>query len=136
MGGKGGSPYLKLFGGGTRVNVDGLPSGSQSGTGPVGALAVGGGYVCPNGFYLGGEVFAAWTQLLPALAGSSWVISLLNSVLSQEDQVSSVEILNPYNLQNFKEEKLSILDIKARGQTGHYYNIEIQVTDAKNYEKR
>ena len=64
------------------------------------------------------------------------LISLLNAVLSQEDQVSSVEILNPYNLQNFKEEKLSILDIKARGQTGHYYNIEVQVTDAKDYEKR
>ena len=61
---KGGRPYyLKLFGGGTRVNVDGLPSGSQNGTGPVGALAVGGGYVCPNGFYLGGEVFAAWNSL-------------------------------------------------------------------------
>ena len=58
-----GRPYLKLVGGGIRVNVDGLPSGSQNGTGPVGALAVGGGTICPNGLYLGGEVFAAWNKL-------------------------------------------------------------------------
>ena len=58
-----GSPYLKLFGGGTRVNVDGLPSGNQNGTGPAGALAVGVGTVCPNGLYLGGEVFAAWNKI-------------------------------------------------------------------------
>ena len=64
------------------------------------------------------------------------MISLLNSILSQEDQVSSIEILNPYNLQNFKDEKLSILDIKAKGQTGHYYNIEVQVADSKDYEKK
>ena len=29
----------------------------------MGALAVGGGYVCPNGLYLGGEIFAAWNKL-------------------------------------------------------------------------
>ena len=64
------------------------------------------------------------------------LISLLNSILSKEDQISSVEILNPYNLQGHRKEKLSILDIKARGETGHYYNIEIQVTDANDYQKK
>ena len=64
------------------------------------------------------------------------LISLLNSILSKEDQISSVEILNPYNLQSHSKDKLSILDIKARGETGHYYNIEIQITDANDYQQK
>ena len=43
------------------------------------------------------------------------LISLINSVVSEEDQVRDVTILNPHNAQNFKGDKLSILDVKAEG---------------------
>ena len=57
------SPYIKLSGGVTQATVDGLPSGKQNGSGPIGSLAVGTGYVFSNGMYLGGEAFAGWTRL-------------------------------------------------------------------------
>lgn len=64
------------------------------------------------------------------------LISLINSIVSAEDQVLDVTLLNPYNLTRFKEEKLSILDIKAQGACGKKFNIEIQVTDEADYDKR
>ncbi|MCB1073874.1 MAG: Rpn family recombination-promoting nuclease/putative transposase, partial [Chlamydiia bacterium] len=45
-------------------------------------------------------------------------------------------LLNPYNQKNFKNDKLSILDIKAEGSDGKKFNIEIQITDEADYDKR
>ena len=64
------------------------------------------------------------------------LISLINSIVSEADQVSDVTLLNPYNIQNFKADKLSILDIKAKGADGKKFNIEIQITDEADYDKR
>lgn len=64
------------------------------------------------------------------------LISLINSIVGLEDQVADVTILNPYNPQNFKTDKLSILDIKAKGIDGKRFNIEIQITDEADYDKR
>jgi predicted transposase/invertase (TIGR01784 family) len=50
--------------------------------------------------------------------------------------VKSVTLLNPYNLQSFKKDKLSILDIKAEGEDGKRFNIEIQISDEADYDKR
>jgi predicted transposase/invertase (TIGR01784 family) len=65
------------------------------------------------------------------------LISLLNSIVSEEDQVEDVELLNPYNPRNFAQDKLSILDVKAkRKKDGARYSIEIQVSDEADYDKR
>jgi len=64
------------------------------------------------------------------------LISLINSIVGEEDQVVDVTLLNPYNQKNFKNDKLSILDIKAEGSTGKKFNIEIQITDEADYDKR
>ena len=64
------------------------------------------------------------------------LISLINSIVSEEDQVADVVILNPYNLPNSTDEKLSILDIKTKSVRGELYNIEMQVKDVKDYSKR
>ncbi|XVN44637.1 MAG: Rpn family recombination-promoting nuclease/putative transposase [Rickettsia hoogstraalii] len=45
-------------------------------------------------------------------------------------------MLNPYNPKNFWTDKLSILDIKAKSESGKIFNIEIQVTDEADYDKR
>ena len=37
-------------------------------------------------------------------------ISLINSIVSESDQVKEITLLNPYNPQHFYEDKLSILD--------------------------
>ena len=64
------------------------------------------------------------------------LVSLINSIVGKDDQVSDVILLNPYNSQNFKQDKLSILDIKAKGVDGKRFNIEIQISDEADYDKR
>jgi predicted transposase/invertase (TIGR01784 family) len=64
------------------------------------------------------------------------LISLLNSIVSKEDEVADVTLLNPYNLKSFRTDKLSILDVKARGTNGKLFNIEIQISDEADYDKR
>lgn len=64
------------------------------------------------------------------------LISLINSIVSEEDQVSEITLLNPYNPKNFRTDKLSILDIKAKGVDGKRFNIEIQISDEADYNKR
>lgn len=64
------------------------------------------------------------------------LISLINSIVGEDDHVVDVTLLNPYNQKNFKNDKLSILDIKAEGNHGKKFNIEIQITDEADYDKR
>jgi predicted transposase/invertase (TIGR01784 family) len=64
------------------------------------------------------------------------LISLINSIVDPKDHVVEITLLNPYNPQNFKNDKLSILDIKAKGQDGKHFNIEMQITDEGDYSKR
>ncbi len=64
------------------------------------------------------------------------LISLINSIVGEEDQVKELTLLNPYNPKNFKQDKLSILDIKAKGKDGKRFNIEIQISDEADYDKR
>ncbi len=62
--------------------------------------------------------------------------ALINAIVSEEDQVEDLTLLNPYNPQHFATDKLSILDIKAKGKDGKLFNIEIQVSDEADYDKR
>ncbi len=65
-------------------------------------------------------------------------ICLINALLQLEGQkqIKEIEILNPFNLQNYKEDKLSILDTRVRDATGNYYNIEMQVRNEEDFIKR
>jgi predicted transposase/invertase (TIGR01784 family) len=56
------------------------------------------------------------------------LISLLNSILELPKPIVDVTIENPYSLQDFKDDKLSILDIKAIDQTGAIYDVEMQLS--------
>ena len=64
------------------------------------------------------------------------LISLVNTFVSQEDQVVDVTLLNSYNLQEFSGDKFSILDIKAQGSNGRLFNVEIQQSREADYDKR
>ena len=56
------------------------------------------------------------------------LISLLNAILGLPKPIIDVTIENPYCLQDFKDDKLSILDIKAIDQAGAIYDIEMQLS--------
>ena len=56
------------------------------------------------------------------------LISLLNAILELPQPIIQVTIENPYQIQDFQDDKLSILDIKATDQTGAIYGIEMQLS--------
>ena len=65
-------------------------------------------------------------------------ICLLNALLQLEGQkqIKEIEILNPFNIQNYKDDKLSILDTKVKDAAGNRYNIEMQVRNEDYFIKR
>ncbi|HJD59660.1 MAG TPA: Rpn family recombination-promoting nuclease/putative transposase [Rickettsia endosymbiont of Omalisus fontisbellaquei] len=82
------------------------------------------------------RVDLAFKKIFGVEENKDLLISLINSIVSETDQIIDVTLLNPYNPKNFKTDKLSILDIKAKSESGKRYNIEIQVTDEADYDKR
>jgi len=55
-------------------------------------------------------------------------LHFLNAVLGGSPQITDVEILNPVVEKEFADDKYSILDVRARDEFGHRFNIEIQRT--------
>ena len=55
------------------------------------------------------------------------LISLLNAILDLPFPIVDVSIENPYNLQDFLDDKLSILDIKAIDENRAVYSVEMQL---------
>lgn len=82
------------------------------------------------------RVDIAFKKIFGVEENKDLLISLINSIVGNDDQISDVTLLNPYNPRNFKNDKLSILDIKASGIDGKKFNIEIQITDEDDYDKR
>ena len=82
------------------------------------------------------RVDLAFKKIFGVEENKDLTISLINSIVSEEDQVSDITLLNPYNPKNFRGDKLSILDIKAKGHDGKRFNIEIQISDEADYDKR
>lgn len=82
------------------------------------------------------RVDIAFKKIFGVEENKDLLISLINSIVSAEDQVSEITLLNPYNPKSFQSDKLSILDIKAKGIDGKRFNIEIQITDEADYNKR
>src|ERR1700737_1295083 len=66
------------------------------------------------------------------------LIHVLDSVLNPAPghHIRDIELLNPFNPKEALDDKLSILDIKARDQTGRQFNIEMQLLAFPYYEKR
>lgn len=56
------------------------------------------------------------------------LIDMLNAVLRPDCPIEEVEILNPINDKAFEDDKLSVVDVKARDAQGNWYVIEVQTT--------
>lgn len=82
------------------------------------------------------RVDIAFKKIFGAEENKDLLLSLINTIVSEEDQVVNLTLLNPYNPKNFRNDKLSILDIKAEGHDGKRFNIEIQISDEADYTKR
>jgi predicted transposase/invertase (TIGR01784 family) len=66
------------------------------------------------------------------------LIDVLNNVLipAPGHDIRDIDLLNPFNPKEALDDKLSILDIKARDQSGRQFNIEMQLLAFPYYEKR
>lgn len=66
------------------------------------------------------------------------LIDVLHSVLTPGPghQILTLDLLNPFNPKEALDDKLSILDIKARDQAGRQFNVEMQMLASRSYEKR
>ncbi len=82
------------------------------------------------------RVDIAFKKIFGVEENKDLLMSLINSIVSKEDQVIEITLLNPYNPRDFKRDKLSVLDIKAKNEKGIHYNIEMQISDEADYDKR
>jgi predicted transposase/invertase (TIGR01784 family) len=75
------------------------------------------------------KIDCVFKALLGAEANRDLLVHFLNAMLGDELPVPVVDvvILNPYNEREFLDDKLSIVDVKARDAAGCLYQIEIQL---------
>ncbi|MCU0351014.1 MAG: Rpn family recombination-promoting nuclease/putative transposase [Flavobacterium sp.] len=64
------------------------------------------------------------------------LLSLINAILPDNQQIAKAIIKNPYNVSDYADGKLSILDIKAEDEKGSLYDIEMQLKGTRFYGKR
>ena len=64
------------------------------------------------------------------------LISLLNAILTLQIPIVDITIENPFNLQDFHDDKLSILDIRAVDQRDAIYDVEMQLSTYSGLVKR
>ncbi|MCS6103251.1 Rpn family recombination-promoting nuclease/putative transposase [Clostridium botulinum] len=82
------------------------------------------------------KVDFAFKKLFGSEENKDILISFINSILSEDQQVKDIILRNPYNIANYKSDKMSILDIKAVDEKGTWYDIEMQLSEQVFYEKR
>lgn len=64
------------------------------------------------------------------------LLSLINAILPLHQQIAEIILKNPYNVSDYAEGKLSILDIKAQDENGVLYDIEMQIRGSDFYGRR
>jgi len=78
----------------------------------------------------------AFKKLFGSEENKDLLMSLINAIVSDEDQVVDGKLKNPYNLADYQAGKISILDIKAVDARGRWFNIEMQVNQDLDFDKR
>jgi predicted transposase/invertase (TIGR01784 family) len=75
------------------------------------------------------KIDCVFKALLGAERNRGLLIHFLNAILACDlaAPITEVEILNPYNEREFLDDKLSIVDVKARDRAGRLYQVEIQL---------
>ena len=84
------------------------------------------------------KVDYAFKHLFGREATQPLLIDVLDSILNPASghHIQDIELLNPFNPKEALDDKLSILDIKARDQTGRQFNVEMQMLAAQYFEQR
>ena len=78
----------------------------------------------------------AFKKLFGSENNKDLLISLINSIVNLDEKIVHVQLRNPYNLADYQQGKMSILDIKAEDEKGYLYNVEMQIGEDLYYDKR
>ncbi len=75
------------------------------------------------------KVDCVFKAILGSEKNKNLLIHFLNSVLclKKGKQIQAVAISNPYNEREYEQDKLSVIDIKAKDVDGITYQIKIQM---------
>jgi predicted transposase/invertase (TIGR01784 family) len=84
------------------------------------------------------KVDYAFKHLFGRDATRPLLIDLLDSVLDPAPghAIRDLELLNPFNPKEAADDKLSVLDVKARDQSGRQFNVEMQMLAFRHFERR
>jgi predicted transposase/invertase (TIGR01784 family) len=82
------------------------------------------------------KVDFAFKKLFGSEENKDILMAFINSILSDEQPIKDIVLKNTYNIANYKNDKMSILDIKAVDENGTWYDIEMQLSEQKFYDKR
>ena len=84
------------------------------------------------------KIDCVFKALLGAEHNRGLLIHFLNALLGNDlsAPITEVTILNPYNEREFRSDKLSIVDVKARDQAQRPYQIEIQLLNRPDLPER
>ena len=84
------------------------------------------------------KIDCVFKALLGAEENQNLLLHFINAFLAKELQepLVSVDILNPYNDKEFLDDKLSIVDVKAKDAYDRIYQIEIQLTSYRHLPQR
>lgn len=82
------------------------------------------------------KVDIAFRKLFGSEENKEILRGFINSVLPANEQVKSLEIKNPYNLATYIGGKNNILDVKAIGEDGRLFDVEMQIGEQEFFGKR
>jgi len=84
------------------------------------------------------KVDCVFKALLGAESNRDLLIHFLNAVLGADlpRAITVVEIQNPYNAKEFLDDKLTVVDVKARDAAGQQYPVEVQLLNHRDLPVR
>lgn len=84
------------------------------------------------------KIDCVFKALLGSESNRALLVHFLNAILGPDlsSPITWVDILNPYNEREFLDDKLSIVDVKARDAQGRLHQIEIQLLSYRDLPAR
>ena len=84
------------------------------------------------------KIDCVFKALLGSVENRNLLVHFLNAVLVDDltAPITEAEILNPYNDKEFLDDKLSVVDVKAKDSDGRLYQIEIQLLTYRHLPER
>jgi predicted transposase/invertase (TIGR01784 family) len=75
------------------------------------------------------KIDCVFKALLGSEENRNLLVHFLNAILANDlaAPITEAEILNPYNDKEFLDDKLSVVDVKAKDGQGRLYQVEIQL---------